>query len=144
MHTLARLKVCETDLLSAGGLGPLRHFLQTENRGSSQLKPGWDNNEQSSNHRHLISGIIETFSSHFSLGQTAAGTECAAFHSEKQQSRTDLGDNILNNKGTFKLCVHLKQILMAKVNNFRILKGRAELKVFLFQFHRLLVNVRDI
>lgn len=59
MHTLA-LEVCETDLLSAGGLGPLHHFLQTENRGSNQLKPGWDNNEPSSN-CHLISGIIETF-----------------------------------------------------------------------------------
>lgn len=56
IHTLvlAELEVCETDLLSAGGLGPLHHFLQTENRGSSQLKPGWDNNEPSSNHHHLI------------------------------------------------------------------------------------------
>lgn len=68
MHTLAlaELEVCETDLLSAGGLGPRHHFLQTENRGSSQLKSGWDNNEPSSHHRHLISGIIETFASHFS------------------------------------------------------------------------------
>ncbi|KAK2837327.1 hypothetical protein Q5P01_014539 [Channa striata] len=54
MHTLA-LEVCETDLLSAGGLGPLHHFLQTENRGSNQLEPGWDNNEPSSHHHHLIS-----------------------------------------------------------------------------------------
>lgn len=68
--TLAELKVCETDLLSAGGLGPLHHFLQTENRGSSQLKPGWDNNEPSSRHHHLISGIIETFSSYFPTAHT--------------------------------------------------------------------------
>ncbi len=63
MHTLAlaELEVCETDPLSAGGLGPRHHFLQTENRGSSQLKSGWDNNEPSSRHRHLVSGIIETF-----------------------------------------------------------------------------------
>ncbi|KAG7244015.1 hypothetical protein INR49_006176 [Caranx melampygus] len=56
-HTLAlvKLEVCVTDLLSAGGLGPLHHFLQTENRGSSQLKPGWDNNEPPSRHHHLIS-----------------------------------------------------------------------------------------
>lgn len=71
-HTaaLAELEVCETDLLSAGGLGPLHHFLQTENRGSSQLKPGWDNNEPSSRHHHLISGIIETFSSYFPTAHT--------------------------------------------------------------------------
>lgn len=71
-HTaaLAELEVCETDLLSAGGLGPLHHFLQTENRGSSQLKPGWDNNEPSSRHHHLISGIIESFSSYFPTANT--------------------------------------------------------------------------
>lgn len=64
-HALAELEVCETDLLSAGGLGPSHHFLQTENRGPSQLKPGWDNNELSSHYHHLVSGIIETFTSYF-------------------------------------------------------------------------------
>lgn len=60
VHTLAsaKLEVFETDLLSAGGLGPLHHFLQTENRGSSQLKPGWGNNGLSSCHWDLVSGMI--------------------------------------------------------------------------------------
>lgn len=75
-HTHARaltiLEVCETDLLSAGGLGPHQHFLQTENRGSSQLKPGWGNNESSSRHQHhLIPEIIETVSSYFSNRYTS-------------------------------------------------------------------------
>lgn len=67
MHTLvlAKLEVFETNLLSGGGLGPLHHFLQTENRGSSQLKSGWENNEPSSHRCHLISGMIESVVSYF-------------------------------------------------------------------------------